>query len=249
MFSSASAPEPAPAPAAPAVPSKPEAASSSERAVPSPPGSPNGKARSLRIADPGASPTGPGAAAALTPISVFRGGAAAAASPQPAAPAADVWEADFKAPTAYRAPSILRAEPGKLADSSPHTVSALQRAMEERHRWDYGGGDPELVIHKTPSKKIQSLQRALSDLDLKSPAVIAAKRRADALKLLSTRTDEPAPAAVPGVGAGALVEQAYDPTAILDAAIGRRPKRGSTHEVEFDYVDPEAGMGPDMTIG
>ena len=108
----------------------------------------------------------------------------------------------------------------------------------------------DVAPDKTPSKKIQHLQKALSDLDLASPAVVAERRRAEALRLLAERRDEgAADDDAPAVAPGALVEHVHDPTAVLDAAIGRAPpgRRGSTHEVEFDVVD-QSGMTTDMTI-
>ena len=114
-------------------------------------------------------------------------------------------------------------------------MDTLAGKFEEKMKWERRGDDP-VVIHKTPSKKVQTLHKALSDLDLKSPAVVEQRARAEAQGLVDA-ADAEAGALVPSRAKG------YSPP-----PPSREMKAADSDEemVEFDFVD--FGLEADMVV-
>ncbi|KAH8095059.1 hypothetical protein JL720_2332 [Aureococcus anophagefferens] len=84
------------------------------------------------------------------------------------------WRPDAASPRGFE--PVALPEPGRVSESHKRTVDTLAGKFEEKMKWERRGDDP-VVIHKTPSKKVQTLHKALSDLDLKSPAVVEQRAR------------------------------------------------------------------------
>lgn len=175
-------------------------------------------------------------------------------TPTQAADPTDAWRPDAMSPRGPHVPVQLPA-PRSVTESHKKTVDTLAGKFEERLKWDRRTNDA-VVIHKTPSKKVQNLHKALSDLDLKSPAVVNERKRAELAELArdldpegdgAPEGDPPSTALVPhgdGVKASLAVKVGYTPP-----TTHRDMKAADSDEdmVEFDFVD-FAGMDPDMTI-
>ena len=171
---------------------------------------------------------------ATTPISVASFRKTPATPPEE--PRGDgAWRPDAASPRGFE--PVALPEPGRVSESHKRTVDTLAGKFEEKMKWERRGDDP-VVIHKTPSKKVQTLHKALSDLDLKSPAVVEQRARAEAQGLVDAADAE----------AGALVPSRAATKGYSPPPPSREMKAADSDEemVEFDFVD--FGLEADMVV-